>query len=326
VKLVALFSPEHGLYGNYDESVSDSADKETGLPVYSLYGKINAPTMEQMKGLDALVFDIQDVGCRFYTYTATLGLSIEAAGKAGIKFFVLDRVNPIDGVTIDGPVMTGKSGFVGFHPVPLRYAMTLGELAQMYNDERHFKADLTVIKLEGWKRDFLYDETALPWRYFSPNMRTETQAILYPGVGILEQTKVSVGRGTGTPWEVVGAPYIDDLKLAYELNKAGVPGVRFLPVRFTPTNSVFKGQNCGGVNIVLTDRRHCNVVDVGITMAEIINRLYPELFNVDRVDVLLRNKATLEAIKQNKPLGEIHQMWAADLEKFKERRAKYLLY
>jgi uncharacterized protein YbbC (DUF1343 family)/CubicO group peptidase (beta-lactamase class C family) len=326
VELKALFSPEHGLYGNYDEPVGDSVDETTGLPVYSLYGTNYAPTLEQMKGLDALVYDIQDVGCRFYTYISTLGLAMEAAGKGGIKYFVLDRVNPIDGVTIDGPMLTGKTSFVAYHPIPLRYGMTLGELAQMYKDERHFNTDLTVIKVEGWKREELYDETALPWRNFSPNMKSETEAILYPGVGILERTAVSVGRGTGMPWEMVGAPYIHDIKLAFELNKAGLPGVKFLPVRFTPTNSVYKDESCGGVNIVLTDRAHCNVVDVGVTMAKVLNRLYPEKFKVDKVDVLMGNKATLEAIKQDKPLAEIRQLWAADLEKFKERRAKYLLY
>ncbi len=326
VQLKVLFSPEHGLYGTMDEAVGDSVDEVTGLPVYSLYGKNQAPTLDQMKGLDALVFDIQDVGCRFYTYTSTLGLTMEAAGKAGIKYFVLDRANPINGVTIDGPMLTSKTSFVAYHQVPVRYGMTMGELAKMYNDERHFNADLTVIKLEGWKRGDFYDETALPWRNFSPNMRNETQAILYPGVGLLERTSVSVGRGTGTPWEVIGAPYIHDIKLAYELNQAGLPGVRFLPVRFTPADSVFKGQSCSGVNIVLTDRDHCNVVDVGIMMGKVLNRLYPEQFHVDKMNVLMGNTETLEAIKADKPLAEIRKLWAEDLDKFKERRAKYLLY
>jgi len=326
VQLKALFSPEHGLYGTMDEAVGDSVDEVTGLPVYSLYGKRQAPTLDEMRGLDALVYDIQDVGCRFYTYTSTLGLTMEAAGKAGIKYFVLDRVNPINATTIDGPMLTSKTSFVAYHPVPVRYGMTLGELAQMYKDERHFNTDLTIIKLEGWKRDEWYDETALPWRNFSPNMRSETEAILYPGVGLLERTSVSVGRGTGTPWEIVGAPYIHDIKLAYELNHAGLTGVRFLPVRFTPTDSVFKGQSCGGVNIVLTDRDHCNVVDVGVMMGKVLHRLYPEQFTVDKMNVLMGNKATLEAIKADKPLEEIRKLWAGDLEKFKERRAKYLLY
>lgn len=326
VKLVALFSPEHGLYGLADEAVGDSVDETTGLPVYSLYGKHYAPTMEQLKGLDALVFDIQDVGCRFYTYISTMGLCMEAAGKAGIKYFVLDRVNPINATTVDGPVLTEKTSFVAYHRIPVRYGMTMGELAQMYKDERHFKTDLTVVKIEGWKRGEYYDETALPWRNFSPNMRSEAEAILYPGVGLLERTTLSMGRGTGTPWDVIGAPYIHDIKLAYELNKAELPGVRFLPVRFTPVDSVFKGQSCAGVNIVLTDRERCNVVDIGLTIGEVLNRLYPEQFKLEKMDVLMGNKATLIAIKENKPVAEIRKMWTADLEKFKERRAKYLLY
>jgi uncharacterized protein YbbC (DUF1343 family) len=251
---------------------------------------------------------------------------MDAAAKAGVKFFVLDRVNPIDGVTVDGPMLTGKTSFVAYHPIPVRYGMTLGELAQMYNDERNLHADLTVIKIEGWKRADLYDETGLPWRNFSPNMRSETEAILYPGVGLLERTSLSVGRGTGTPWEVIGAPYIHDIKLAYELNKANLPGVRFLPVRFTPTDSVFKGQSCAGVNIVLTDRQHCNVVDIGLTIGEVLNRLYQEQFNVDKMDVLMGNKQTLQAIKEGKPVAELRKMWSADVDKFMERRAKYLLY
>jgi uncharacterized protein YbbC (DUF1343 family) len=202
----------------------------------------------------------------------------------------------------------------------------MGELAEMYKDERHFNTDLTVIKVEGWKRENFYDETALPWRNFSPNMRSETEAILYPGVGLLERTAVSVGRGTGTPWEVIGAPYIHDIKLAWELNRAGLTGVKFLPVRFTPTESVYSGQSCGGVNIILTDREHCNVVDIGLTIAEILNRLYPEQFKLEKMDVLMGNAATLKAVKAGKPVAEIRKLWADDLEKFKERRAKYLLY
>jgi uncharacterized protein YbbC (DUF1343 family)/CubicO group peptidase (beta-lactamase class C family) len=326
VQLKMLFSPEHGLYGTMDEAVGDGVDEITGLPVYSLYGKRRAPGAEQLRQLDALVYDIQDVGCRFYTYESTLGLALEAAGKARVKFFVLDRVNPINGVTIDGPVLAGKTSFVAYHPIPLRHGMTVGELAGMFNDERHFNADLTVIKIEGWKREYWYDETALPWRNLSPNMRSLTEGILYPGVGLLERTSLSVGRGTGTPFEVIGAPFIHDIKLAYELNKAGLPGVRFMPVRFTPTDYVYKGESCAGVNIVLTDRDHCNSVDIGITIAKVLYRLYPDLFTVDKLDVLLVHKPTLDAIKADKPLGEIHALWAADLDKFKERRAKYLLY
>jgi uncharacterized protein YbbC (DUF1343 family)/CubicO group peptidase (beta-lactamase class C family) len=326
VQLKALFSPEHGLYGLMDEPVGDSVDETTGLPVYSLYGTNTAPTRRQLKGIDVLVYDIQDVGCRFYTYISTLGLSMEAAGKAGVQFMVLDRVNPINGVTIDGPMLDGKTSFVAYHKIPVRYGMTLGELAEMYKAERHFNTDLTVIKVEGWKRSDWYDATGLPWKNFSPNMRSETEAILYPGVGLLERTTLSMGRGTGTPWEMIGAPYIHDIKLAWELNHAGLTGVRFLPVRFTPTDSVYKGQSCAGVNIVLTDRDHCDVVDIGLKIAEILNQWYPDEFKLEKMDVLMKSPATLKAIKENKSIAEIRALWTDDLEKFKARRAKYLLY
>jgi uncharacterized protein YbbC (DUF1343 family) len=327
VQIKALFGPEHGIYGNFDEPVNDSVDERTGLPVYSLYGKRSEPTMDQLADIDALVFDIQDVGCRFYTYISTLGHCMNAANKAGIKFFVLDRVNPINGVTVDGPVLAGKTSFVGYHPIPLRYGMTEGELAQMFKAERHLdNLDLTVIKCEGWKRDQFFDQTAQPWMPPSPNMRSVTEAILYPGVGILEYCQVSVGRNTGTPFEMVGAPYIHDIKLAEELNKQNLPGVRFVPIRFTPPEYIFKNQSCAGVNIILTDREKCNVVDIGISIAKILNRWYPEQFELKKMKRLIANPATLEAIEADKPLAEIKTLWAKDRAEFTARREHYLLY
>lgn len=327
VQLKALFGPEHGFYGNYDEPVSDAVDEHTGLPIYSLYGERLAPTSEQLQNLDALVFDIQDVGCRFYTYTSTLGLAMDAANKEGLKFFVLDRVNPINGETIEGPVLTGKTGFVGYHPIPVRSGMTEGELAGMYKAERHFdNLDLTVIPLQGWKRSQWYDSTGQPWINPSPNMRSLTEAELYPGIGLLENCKLSVGRGTGTPFEVVGAPYIEDVRLAAELNKQGLPGVRFIPVRFTPTDYIYKNQSCGGVCIMLTNRDQCDVVDVGISIAKILNQWYPDQFKVEEMDHLLLDKPTLQAIEDNEPLSDIHQLWAANRDEFKSRREKFLLY
>ncbi|MBU6401515.1 MAG: DUF1343 domain-containing protein, partial [Verrucomicrobia bacterium] len=326
VQLVALFSPEHGIRGTFDEKVGDSVDPETGLPVYSLYGERRAPTPEQLRGLDALVFDIQDVGCRFYTYTTTMGLCLEAAARAGKKFFVLDRVNPINGVAIDGPVLDGPPSFTGFYRIPVRYGMTIGEEAKMYNAERGLQADLTVIPVKGWRRELWFDETGLPWINPSPNMRSLTEAILYPGVGLLETTAVSVGRGTDTPFELVGAPYIDDLELAAELNRAGLAGVRFIPVQFTPTASVFKGRECRGVNILLTDRDRCNVVDVGIVIAQILHRLYPQQFDIEKFNRLLVHPATIAAIKAGKSRQEIRAAWSAELENFKHRRARFLLY
>src|SRR5258706_5183810 len=262
VELKVLFSPEHGIRGVMDEKVGDSVDEKTGLPVHSLYGEIRKPAAEQLKDLDALVFDIQDVGCRFYTYTSTMGLALEAAGGNNKKIFVLDRVNPINGVAVEGRGLGDKTSFVGFHPVPLRYGMTIGELARMFNSERDSKADLTVIKLENWHREFWLDQTDLPWTNPSPNMRNLKQAILYPGIGLLESA-VSVGRGTDTPFEVVGAPYINDRELAKTLKNAALPWSRFVPIRFTPKASVHKDQLCSGVYIFLTDREACKVVDVG---------------------------------------------------------------
>jgi uncharacterized protein YbbC (DUF1343 family)/CubicO group peptidase (beta-lactamase class C family) len=325
VELKVLFSPEHGIRGAVDEGVGDTVDQKTGLPIYSLYGERSKPISEQLKDLDALVFDIQDIGCRFYTYTATMGLTLEAAGENGKKYFVLDRINPINGVTIDGPVRLGKGSFVAFHEVPLRYGMTIGELARMCNAERNYKADLTVIPVENWQRDAWLDQTGLPWTNPSPNMRSLPAAILYPGVGLLESA-LSVGRGTDTPFEVVGAPYIDDVKLAEALNQPALPGVSFIPIHFTPTYSVHKGELCKGVYILLTDRDRCNVVDVGLLIAETVYRLYPKDFNPDKMRHLLLHPPTLEAVKADKPLKDIRALWQKELNEFMQRRAKYLIY
>lgn len=325
VELKVLFSPEHGIRGALDEKIGDSVDEVTGLPIYSLYGEVRKPKAEHLQGLDALVFDIQDIGCRFYTYISTMGLAIEAAGETGRKIYILDRVNPITGSMIDGPVLADKTSFVGFHPIPLRHGMTVGELARMFNTERHSKAELEVIPLENWRRSLWFDETGLPWTNPSPNMRNLKEAILYPGIGLLESA-VSVGRGTDTPFEVVGAPYIHDVKLAEELNRAGLPGIRFVPIRFTPKASVHKDQLCGGVYLLLTDRDRCQVVDVGLLLAKTLHRLYPNQFPLDKIKHLLLHPPTLEAIRADKSLAEIRAAWQADLEEFQKRRSQYLLY
>jgi len=344
VQLKALFSPEHGIRGALDESVADSVDDATGLPVHSLYPKIPArkkdqteqeynaiinrlrsPQLSTLTNLDALVFDIQDVGCRFYTYVATMGLCLEAAAKAGIKFFVLDRVNPITGVDVEGPVYHGDPHFIAWHDLPLRHGMTVGEIARMLNAERNLKADLTVIPVEGWRREMWFDETGQPWRHPSPNLRSLNAAALYPGVG-LQESALSVGRGTDTPFEIVGAPYIDDLLLAAELNKLKLPGVRFVPIRFTPTYSTFKDRECGGAAMVVTDRDKLQAVDVGLSIALTVRRLYPQDYALDKVQVLLRDQALIEAIKAGESLASLKQRWTPDLEQFKQRRARYLLY
>lgn len=326
VKLRALFSPEHGIRGALDQDkIADSKDAKTGLPVFSLYGERKVPSAEQLKELDALVFDIQDIGCRFYTYISTMQLAMEAAAKNEKPFIVLDRVNPIGGVKIEGPVQPTKESFVACHPIPLRHGMTVGELAKLMNHERGIEAKLTVIECEGWKRDLWLDETGLPWTNPSPNMRSLTAAMLYPGIGLLESA-ISVGRGTDRPFEILGAPYVDDLRLTSELNKAGLSGVRFVPVRFTPTVSTFKDKPCGGAEIIITDRESLNAVDVGIAVACVLRKLYGEKFAVKDMSRLLLDDAALDAIKEGKPWREITAMWRDQLNAFEQRRRTFLIY
>ena len=324
VELTVLFSPEHGLYGKLDEKISDSTDAKSGLKIYSLYGKNRKPAPDQLAGLDAMIFDIQDIGCRFYTYISTMGLAMEAASEAGVKFIVLDRVNPI-GTTVAGPVRLGPSQFIAYHDIPVQHGMTAGELARMINAERDLGIELQIVKIEGWKRSQWFDATGQPWTNPSPNMRNLTQALLYPGVGLLE-TAMSVGRGTDTPFEVIGAPYIDDVKLANRLNALGQAGVRFVPIRFTPSASVHEGEPCGGVNIIVIDRRKFRAVPLGIDIARVLHELYPKKFPLAKVGRLLCHPPTLEALGQGKTLAQIEALWKTDLANFTPRRAKYLLY
>ncbi|NUO80501.1 DUF1343 domain-containing protein [candidate division KSB1 bacterium] len=250
---------------------------------------------------------------------------MEAAARASIPFYVLDRVNPINGVAVEGPVYQGDPHFVAWHDIPLRHGMTVGELARMINAERKVNAQLTVIPVEGWKRDMWFDETGQPWRHPSPNMRSLNAATLYPGVG-LHESALSVGRGTDTPFEIVGAPYIDDLVFTAELNKAKLPGVRFVPIRFTPTYSTFKDRECGGAAMVITDREKLQAVDVGVVIALTTQRLYPKDYALDKTKVLLREPTTHEAIVAGGSLNFIKSQWKGELEQFKKRRAKYLIY
>ena len=327
VKLVALFSPEHGIRGVADEKVSDSKDETTGLRIYSLYGDTRRPKPEQLKDLDALVYDIQDVGARFYTYISTLGYILEEAAKAKLPVYVLDRPNPIDGVDVEGPIADNdKLSFTSYHTIPTRHGLTIGELAQLFNRQRNIGADLRVIKMDGWRRTMWFDETNLTWTNPSPNMRSLTEATLYPGIGLLETTNVSVGRGTDTPFEIVGAPWIQGDKLADYLNLRGIPGVRFVPLRFTPNASVFKDQQCGGVNIIITDRVAFRPLLTGIEMALALRQLYPNDWKIDAYLKLLVNADTLERIKRGESAREIVASWNASLQEFRRARAEVLLY
>jgi len=324
VQLVALFSPEHGIAGKLDEKVGDSKDPGTGLTVFSLYGENRAPTAEQLAGVDALVYDIQDVGCRFYTYESTLGECLTAAAKEKKKFFVLDRPNPIGGQAIEGPVREGPGTFVAWREIPVRHGMTLGELARMDNDERHLGADLTVISCEGWSRNVWFDETTLPWVNPSPNMRSLTAAALYPGIGLLEFCNISVGRGTDRPFEYVGAPFVNDRELAAALDAMALPGVRFIPVRFTPTASVFANKECGGVQIVVTDRKALNAVDVGMEIARALQNQAGKDWKAEKLATLLLHPATVQGILAMHDLSALKTSWVEKREAFAARRQKYL--
>lgn len=327
VKLVALFSPEHGIRGVADEKISDSKDEATGLPIYSLYGETRRPTAAQLKDLDALVYDIQDIGARFYTYISTLGYILEEAAKVKLPVYVLDRPNPIGGVDVEGPIAdSDKLSFISYHTIPTRHGLTVGELAQLFNRQRNIGADVRVIKMEGWRRAMWFDETNLMWINPSPNMRSLTEATLYPGVGLLETTNVSVGRGTDTPFEIVGAPWIQGDKLADYLNQRGIPGVRFVPLRFTPKASVFKDEQCGGVNIIVTDRVAFRPLVAGIEMALALRNLYPNDWKIDGYLRLLVNADTLERIKRGENAREIVASWNTALQEFRRVRAEILLY
>jgi uncharacterized protein YbbC (DUF1343 family)/CubicO group peptidase (beta-lactamase class C family) len=327
VTLVALFSPEHGIRGTADEKVADAKDEATGLPVYSLYGDRKKPTAETLKGIDTLVFDVQDAGCRFYTYVSTLGGVLEAATENKVAVVVLDRPDPLGGEAVEGPVLdAGRESFVGWHALPVRHGMTVGELARLFNAERKIGADLTVVRLEGWRRGDLFDRTGLTWVNPSPNLRGLPAALLYPGVGLLETTNVSVGRGTERPFEWVGAPWLDGRKLQEALAAQDLPGVRFVPLKLTPSASTFKGQECGGVQLVVDDWATFRPVRTGLAIACALRRLYPDDWKVERYDVLLGHKATFEGLKAGKTWQELEKAWQPELTRFAERRREYLLY
>lgn len=327
VTLVSLFSPEHGIRGDLDQAkIPDATDPDTGLPIHSLYGERRAPTAAQLAGLDALVFDVQDVGCRFYTYISTLTHCMEAASAAGVKFVVLDRVNPI-GPRVEGPVHSQPRSFVGIHEIPLRHGMTVGELALLIRHERKFTTDLAVVACEGGNPVAWFDQTGLPWSNPSPNLRSPTAALLYPGVGMLEFCKLSVGRGTDAPFEILGAPWItDDLALARALNAANPPGLRFTPVRFTPSSSVFSGETCRGVRITVTDREKVRSADLGLLLASTLEGLHPGALNLKAALRLIGDGPTLDALLARKPAADIPKLWQAALNKFDARRKPHLLY
>ena len=331
IRLAAIFSPEHGIAGNLDTTdIADSQDSATGAPIYSVYGDTDVsrrPTQPQMAGLDVIVYDIQDVGVRFYTYESTLGYFLEAAAAANKEMVVLDRPDPIGGAYVQGPMVDpGREAFVSYGQTPVRHGMTVGELARMFNAERGIGAHLTVVRMEDWMRGDWYDSTGEIWIDPSPNMRSLTEATLYPGIGMIEGTNISVGRGTDTPFELVGAPWIDAWTLAVYLNAREIDGVRFVPIQFTPHASTYADQTCAGVNIVLTDRESLDTPELGLEIAAALHHLYPDEYKTDALDGLMRNKATLDALMAGEDPRRIAEGWQEAIEHFQTLRAKFLLY
>ncbi|MGA2516412.1 MAG: exo-beta-N-acetylmuramidase NamZ domain-containing protein [Thermodesulfobacteriota bacterium] len=327
VKLVAIFSPEHGFSGKADRKVLSTREPLTGLPLYSLYGATVRPTKKMLSGLDALVFDIQDAGARFYTYITTMGYAMEACAKKGIPFYVLDRPNPITASLVQGPILDRDlRSFTGYFPLPVRHGMTVGELATLFNAEMKIGVKLHVIKMRGYERSQWYDDTGLLWLNPSPNLRTLSEAILYPGVAMVESSNVSVGRGTSTPFEFLGAPWITAEEFASYLNNRRIKGIRFMPVEFTPAASPFKNQLCHGVQIALLDRQVLDSPALGVEIVSALYRLHPKDFQIDKTLGLIGSREVLQAIKDGQDPVVIAQNWQEPLEQFHKLRSKYLLY
>jgi uncharacterized protein YbbC (DUF1343 family)/CubicO group peptidase (beta-lactamase class C family) len=327
VKLTAIFSPEHGLSGKADAKVASTKDPVTGLPVYSLYGDVRRPTEKMLEDIDALIFDVQDAGVRFYTYITTMGYAMEAAAKKGIAFYVLDRPNPINALLVQGPVMDmDLRSFTGYFPMPVRHGMTVGELAEMFNKENNIGAKLHVIRMRGYDRSDWYDDTGLKWLDPSPNLRSLNQAILYPGVAMVEGANVSVGRGTDTPFEVFGAPWINAEELAGYLNNRGIKGVKFMSVRFTPVSSTYRNRLCQGVKIILLDRRDLDSTVLGIEIVSALYKLYPIDFQIDKTLGLIGARSVLQDIKNGSDPQSVVMNYQGSLEQFLKMREKYLLY
>jgi uncharacterized protein YbbC (DUF1343 family) len=343
VRLAALFGPEHGLFGQAQDliAVGDQHAPGSSLPVHSLYGDSFAslrPTPEQLRGLDALVIDLPDIGCRYYTFAATMMLCQEAAAAAGLLAVVLDRPNPLGGVAVEGPPrQPGFESFVGFAPIVTRHGLTLGELARLYRAERGLSSPFQVVPCEGWRRDTFFDETGLPWVMPSPNMPTLETAFVYPGQCLLEGTNLSEGRGTTRPFELCGAPWIDPFTLAGRLDEEGLPGVHFRPVYYRPTFHKFAGENCGGVLLHVTDRERFQPVRTGLAVLAALRELSgsnfawrrePYEFVADRpaIDLLFGSDRERLGLEAGSSVKELSRAWQAEEAAFEVRRRDYFLY
>ena len=327
VDLRRLFSPEHGMRGELDTQVADDLDPVTGLTIYSLYGNTRRPTAAMLEGLDVMVIDLQDVGARFYTYATTMAYVMESAAKQGLRVVVLDRPNPVNGLAVEGPVLDESArGFTGYHSMPVRHGLTLGELAMVFNDEREIQVELEVVAMEGWRRELWFDETGVPWVSPSPNLRTVGQTVLYPGIGAIEGTNISVGRGTDTPFEQIGAPWVEGVRLSRFLNDRGLPGVRFYPVEFRPTSSAFAHELCRGVHLIVTNRDVLRPVRVGLEIAAALHLLHAAAFDLDAAARLLGSQDALDRIKAGDDPADIAASWSEEEREWRGRVAPFLLY
>jgi uncharacterized protein YbbC (DUF1343 family) len=325
VTLIALFAPEHGLLGK-----TPAGEKFSSFGnVHSLYGDTLSPTSEMLRQVEVLIYDIQDVGARFYTYISTMYLSMKAAAENGIPFIVLDRTNPIDGTRVEGPVLIqGKESFVGIHPLPIRYGMTPGELAHLFNQENGLGCELKVVPLSGWSREQWYDQTELRWVPPSPNMLTLTTASLYPGFCLIEGTNLSEGRGTAKPFQFIGAPWLDHQQLAERLSRLSLPGVRFHLQTRVPSSSKYQNELCRGLEMEVLDRNLMQPLVALLHLLSEVGKLHPEklTFKKDLFDRLAGNSWIREALQQERPVAEILDRWKIRLQEFKAKREQYLLY
>jgi uncharacterized protein YbbC (DUF1343 family) len=322
--LVSLLSPEHGLAANRDAKISDS--QYDGLPVYSLYGNRLSPSQEALADIDTVVFDLQDAGVRFYTYASTMRRAMRVAAERGLRFVVLDRPDPLDGVDVEGPAFSGRQSFVNHAAIPIRHGMTIGELARMFAAEDGTGARLTVVPMRRWRRRQYYDATGLPWISPSPNLRSVAEAVLYPALGLLEGTNVSVGRGTATPFEQIGAPWIDAATLARALSADHLDGVAFAPTSFWPASSTYHGQTCHGVKVAVTDRDRFRPLRVGLAIALALHERYPSTWRLEAMNGLVGSQETIDAVRDGKSVAEVASLWDGDVAAFRVKREPFLLY
>jgi len=330
VQLLAVFAPEHGFYGKADEKIKNTKDEKTGMMIYSLYDDTRVPTKEELKGIDTLVFDIQDIGARFYTYTSTMAMCMKTAAENNIEFVVFDRPNPITGLRVDGPIQDEDlyKKFTGYFPQPIIHGMTIGELAKMFNEYYGIQCKLTVVEMKGWKRNMFFDETGMPWINPSPNIRNVTQEILYPAIALTEagESNVSVGRGTDSPFEVLGAPWIDADKLVEEMKSRNIPGVDFVAIHFTPTESKFKGELCHGFKVILTDRNSFDTIGLGFNLLAALCKVGGDTYKLEPNRGLVGSRDVIERIKKGEPIETIRSAYAKQLDEFIKARNNFIIY